>query len=297
MQPQKTILLADGNQDFLLTLTRRVQELGVKVITVADGLDALMSITTDAPDLIILDIDLPSADGLKICEKLGQNVSTSGIPVFILTAKSDEQTLHRCEFLGAHYVHKDLNYWDDLKAMIFDCLDIEAAPAKRRKLKLEVSPQIPAEAPVPKVLVIDDDPQITQALAIRLGALGIDVIEAPNAAGGTYLAWTECPDLIITDQNMPGKSGENLIIQLKNDEETKDIPIIVITGQTVGGREDRGLKREMLGRRGAVAYLTKPVNFDELVEVLRHHIQFPSPPSGSPGPDTHPISQTSSKRG
>ena len=181
--------------------------------------------------------------------------------------------------------------------MIGDHLDVAPAPADQTNSESEVSLQVPAGPSAPKILVIDDDPQITRALTIRLGALGIDVIDAPNAAGGTYLTWTERPDLIIIDQNMPEMSGEDLIIKLKNDEETKNIPIIVITAQTVNGHEDFGLKRDMLGLRGAVAYLTKPVDFSVLVEVLGQYIRIPSPPSGSPDPDTHSIAQTSSNVG
>jgi DNA-binding response OmpR family regulator len=235
MQPQKTILLADDNQDFLLPLRRRFQDLGIRVICARDGLDVLMLVTTEAPDLIILDIGMPSADGLKICEKLSQNVSTSAIPVIILTGRSDEETRQRCKALGARYIHKNLMYWNDLKTVVCDYLNVEAVPADQRNLRREVFQQVPAEPSVPKILVIDDDPHITQALMIRLNALGFDVIRAPDAMGGTYLAWTESPDLIITDQNMPGMSGENLMVILKSDEETKKIPVIVITGQTVNG--------------------------------------------------------------
>ena len=96
---------------------------------------------------------------------------------------------------------------------------------------------------------------------------------------------------------MPEMSGENLIVKLKNDEETKNIPIIVITGQTVNGQEDFGLKRDMLGTRGAVAYLTKPLDFNELVRAIQNHIQIPSPPSGSAESGAQPILRTGSKRG
>ncbi len=130
-------------------------------------------------------------------------------------------------------------------------------------------------ASISKILVIDDDPQITKALEFRLGALGLKVIRSPNAKVGALLAKTECPDLIITDQNMPEMSGEYLIIKLKGEEQTKDIPVIVITGQKVDGLEDLALKRELLGRRGAVAYLTKPVDFSALIDELKLHIRMP----------------------
>lgn len=282
MQPQKTVLLADGNQDFLLALSRQCEELGVKVETAADGLEALMVAAREVPDLIALDLDLPGADGLQVCEKLSKTASTSGIPIVILTGNPDEKTLQCCRDLGIHYVQKDAGYWDSLKSIIGYHLDIAQVPDAQMDHKEETVGTVSAGSSVPKVLVIDDDPHITQALEIRLGSLGLDVVRAPSATGGTYLAWTECPDLIITDQNMPEMSGEDLIVKLRGDEETKNIPVVMITGQTVDGHEDFGLKREILGRRGAAAYLTKPLDFDKLVEVLGQYIRLPSLPSRSP---------------
>jgi len=282
VQPQKTVLLADDDRAFLLALTRRCQELGVGVKTAADGLEALMLTVGDVPELLIIDINMPGADGLNVCEKLGQNVPTSGIPIIILTGRSDKETLRRCMLMGAQYVRKDSEFWENLRPMICEQLDIEPALADHPNQKHEVSVYVQAKPSVPKILVVDDDPQITKALMIRLGALGLEVIRSPNAKVGALLAKTECPDLIITDQNMPEMSGDYLIAKLKGEEETKNIPVIVITGQRVDGNEDFSLKSEMLGRRGAVAYLTKPVNFNALLDVLNTHIHMPLPRSCNP---------------
>jgi len=297
MQPKKSVLFVNDNLEYLHMLTGQFREIGINLTTAADGLDGLILAVTETPDLIILDIDLPGADGLKICEKLGQHAPTSNIPVIILTDKSDEETLQCCKNLRAHYVYKDVGNWDNLRSMICDHLGVAPTPADQTKMESEASPQNSAVPSAPKILIIDDDPQIIRALTIRLAAIGLDVIEAPNAAGGNYLAWTERPDLIITDQNMPEMSGENLIVKLKNDAATKNIPIIVITGQTVNGQEDFGLKRDMLGSRGAVAYLTKPLDFDELVRAIQNQIQIPSPPSGSAESGAQPILRSGSKRG
>jgi CheY-like chemotaxis protein len=282
MPSRKSVLLVDDNQDFLFSLTRRFQELGIDVIATGNGLDALMQAATQTPDLIILDIALPGVDGMEVCEKLTKNPATAEIPVIILTGKSNNQTIERCKRLGARYVHKKLAYWEELKAVVSDFLDLGSGPAVQEAQAPVQSAPAAKGGSVPKILVIDDDPHMTRALTVRLGALGLDVVEAPNASGGTYMAWTENPDLIITDQNMPEMSGEQLIVKLKSDEATKDIPVVVITGQKVNGQEDMWLKREIVGRRGAVAYLTKPVNFDELVGVLGQYIRIPSQSSGKP---------------
>jgi CheY-like chemotaxis protein len=274
MPSQKSALLVNSDQDFLASLAPRIQQLGVEVSTATNGLDAAMRAATELPDLIVMSVDLPDTDGLTVCGKLRQNPVTSGIPVIILTHRTDQGTLDLCSSLGMQHVHNDQNYWLALGPMV--CGYLGVVPVQEDPANAAGAAGGPA-AGAPRILVIDDDRQIRQALMIRLGALGFHVVDAPSASSGNYLAWTECPDLIITDQNMPEMSGENLIVKLKNDEETKDIPIIVITGQTHNGGEDQALKREMLGRRGAVAYLTKPVDFDDLVRVINSHIQNPLP--------------------
>jgi CheY-like chemotaxis protein len=128
---------------------------------------------------------------------------------------------------------------------------------------------------VPKILVVDDDPNITRALWRRFRAVGIETIRSHHAMEGMFLAIKEQPDVIITDYKMPEMSGDRLLMKLKYIEETKDIPVIVLTGVTIEGKQDLALKREMLGRGGAVSYFNKPLDFDALLDELRRHIVLP----------------------
>ena len=128
----------------------------------------------------------------------------------------------------------------------------------------------------PKILVVDDDPNITKSIWRRFGAIGIEVIRSHHAKEGLVLAMTERPDVIITDHKMPGITGERFIMNLKYNDMTKNIPVIMVTGVTVGGREDFALKRQVLGRGGAISFLNKPIDFKSLLEVLRRHIRLPT---------------------
>ncbi len=89
------------------------------------------------------------------------------------------------------------------------------------------------------------------------------------------LAMSERPDVIITDYKMPGISGERFLMNLKYNDLTKHIPVIMITGVTFGGKEDFALKRQVLGPGGAVSFLNKPLDFDALLNELRRHIRVP----------------------
>ncbi len=86
---------------------------------------------------------------------------------------------------------------------------------------------------------------------------------------------TERPDVIITDHKMPGITGERLIMNLKYSDITKDIPVIMVTGVTFDGGEDYALKRQVLGRGGAVSFLNKPLDFVALLMELRRLISVP----------------------
>ncbi len=87
---------------------------------------------------------------------------------------------------------------------------------------------------------------------------------------------TERPDVILTDHNMPGITGERFIMNLQYNDMTKNIPVIMITGVTFDGKEDFALKRQVLGRGGAVSFLNKPIDFQSLLEVLRGYIKLPA---------------------
>ncbi|MCH7989066.1 MAG: response regulator [Planctomycetes bacterium] len=118
----------------------------------------------------------------------------------------------------------------------------------------------------PTVLCIDDDPEISRVLSIRLKNYQVEVLRAFHGMHGFWLAMTEKPDLIITDMRMPQGEGDYVVECLKNNSDTSQIPIFVLTGQ-----RDAGLERKMRNL-GVEHYFTKPMEFDELRECIEHYI-------------------------
>jgi len=127
------------------------------------------------------------------------------------------------------------------------------------------------------VLIIDDDQEMCRALAVRLAAHGARVWCAHDAAEGYIAAVRECPDVVVCDYVMPGGYGNTVMHRLRGNSVTRSIPLIVLTGRRIGGVQDYALERE-LRSLGAVGYLTKPVEFDELLTELRRHINLSSEP-------------------
>lgn len=83
-----------------------------------------------------------------------------------------------------------------------------------------------------KVLVVDDEIHIVHVVAIKLRNNGYEVISADNGADGLKLALKERPDIIVTDYQMPAMTGLELIEQLRQHEETKDTPIVMLTARS-----------------------------------------------------------------
>jgi DNA-binding response OmpR family regulator len=115
----------------------------------------------------------------------------------------------------------------------------------------------------PRVLVADDDPIILRLLEVNLGLEGFSVETALRGEDAMIRARETHPDLIILDVMMPGMTGHDVAGQLKGDPATADIPIVFLSARTQ--EEDRARGREL----GVAAYITKPFDPGELVDIVR----------------------------
>jgi twitching motility two-component system response regulator PilH len=112
---------------------------------------------------------------------------------------------------------------------------------------------------VKKILVVDDSPTERYFMVELLSKNGYQVVTAENGEEGVSKAKAEIPDLILMDVVMPGINGYQATRTLMREETTKNIPVIVCTSK--GQETDKiwGL------RQGAMDYLVKPVNGEELL--------------------------------
>jgi response regulator RpfG family c-di-GMP phosphodiesterase len=118
----------------------------------------------------------------------------------------------------------------------------------------------------PLVLCIDDDPAIATALSLRLQSYEVRVATAYFGAQGIWLAVTERPDAIVTDLRMPQGHGHYVVECLRSRADTRDVPVIVLTGC-----RDQDSQKRMLSL-GVRHYLHKPIPFDDLLEALATYI-------------------------
>ena len=116
------------------------------------------------------------------------------------------------------------------------------------------------------VLVADDNPDQRALYVDILSHAGFSVIEARDGVEAITRAREDRPALIVMDVTMPGTSGWNAVRAVRDQVETRDIPVIVVTG--LAGTRDR----DASFAAGSDAYLSKPVSPRELLDAVRRFL-------------------------
>ena len=109
------------------------------------------------------------------------------------------------------------------------------------------------------VLVVDDEIHIVHVVAIKLRNNGYEVISADNGAEALDLALRDRPDIIVTDYQMPIMTGLELVGNLRKHEETRDIPVIMLTARSFAISQEQQDELKISG------CLSKPFSPKELL--------------------------------
>ena len=114
-----------------------------------------------------------------------------------------------------------------------------------------------------KILLADDEEDIKTVVSMLLESKGFEVITAYDGLATLDLARSEKPDLILLDVMMPVVNGYEVCARLKQDEATRDIPIVMLSAMAQSESVDKGLSA------GAVDYVIKPFDPSRLEEVIQ----------------------------
>jgi DNA-binding response OmpR family regulator len=115
----------------------------------------------------------------------------------------------------------------------------------------------------PKILVVDDDPDLVRALRLRLKANAYQIATASDGYTAIASAQKEKPDLIILDLGLPAGDGFVVLERLQNSDVLSGVPVIVLSARDPQSNEEKALKA------GASAYFQKPADNDELLNSIR----------------------------
>ena len=114
-----------------------------------------------------------------------------------------------------------------------------------------------------KIAVIDDEKDIANTIRQLLEPRDYDVVLAYDGLSGLEMIKRESPDVVILDITMPQMDGRDVMIELKKDDETKNIPVIFLTAR------DEIFEKEYGKELGAHDYVTKPYDAQFLLDKIK----------------------------
>ena len=114
-----------------------------------------------------------------------------------------------------------------------------------------------------KILIVEDNELNRDMLSRRLIRKGFEIVMAEDGQKGVEMSLSENPDLILMDLSLPIMDGWEATSTIKNAEETKEIPIIVLTAHAMAGDREKALEA------GADEYDTKPIEFKRLLGKIK----------------------------
>lgn len=126
--------------------------------------------------------------------------------------------------------------------------------------------------PKKRILLVDDQPEFREIFSTALNAAGYEIQTAENGAEAIMAAKQSLPALILMDVQMPGMTGIETLLKLKEDAETKDVKVVFLTN--LGNEDTESMLVNGLVARGiqAEGYIKKTEDMDMLLADVKRHI-------------------------
>jgi HAMP domain-containing protein/CheY-like chemotaxis protein/signal transduction histidine kinase len=238
----------------------------VEVSAAGSGEEALEALELQRYDCIVLDLKLPEMGGFALLEKLKEDPRYSSIPVIVYTGKEltrREET--KLKKFAESIVVKDASSPErllDETSLFLHRVEGKLPQEKRRMLE-----QLHSAEEVfnhKKILIVDDDVRNVFALTSVLESHGMEVMYAENGEDGICLLQRHPEiDLLLMDIMMPGMDGYETMRAIRSEEGFKQLPIISLTAKAMKGDREKSIAS------GASDYITKPVDTDQLLSLMR----------------------------
>lgn len=252
----KKILIIEDNSLLGELLTGTLKKHRYEVLWSKDGAHGLGQIKEYAPDLVLLDIGMPTMNGYEILEAKAQDPALRTIPVIIISNSGEPVEINRVLSMGV------TDYL--VKAQ----LTPEEVLEKIRNLFAHgktASPAAPAASLAgKKILWAEDDNFLIDLIARRLSHEGSVLLTSTKGSEVVAMAEKEQPDIIMLDILMPDTDGLEVLSALKSGEATKHIPVIMFSNL------DDKPKADQSRTLGAAGFFVKAMtNLDEIVAEIQ----------------------------
>ncbi|MCW5316194.1 HAMP domain-containing protein [Nostoc sp. KVJ3] len=262
----KNLLVVEDDDTQRLSIVELIGNSDVSTTAVATGTEALEAIRNQHFDCLVLDLGLPDMTGFQLIEQIKLLPNGKSLPIIVYTgreiSKAQETELRR---IAETIIIKDVRSPERLldETALFLHRVQANLPAPKQQI-LQQLHSIDYLLAGKKALIVDDDMRNIFALTSMLERYQIQVLYAENGREGiNLLETTPDIDVVLMDVMMPEMDGYETTSLIRQNEQFKSLPIIALTAKAMQG------DREKCIEAGASDYITKPVDTEQLLSLLR----------------------------
>ncbi|HEV7646041.1 MAG TPA: HAMP domain-containing protein [Pyrinomonadaceae bacterium] len=265
-RPVKRLLLIEDDE----TLRRSIHELiggeDVTITSVGTGEEALKTLEAESFDCAIVDLMLPDMEWSDLIGKIKRETRFPELPIIVHTGKDlTKRETAKVKKMAETIILKDADSMERLvdETALFlhrDVADLSESQKNMIKRVNVTDPRLTGK----KVLVVDDDIRNIFALTSILERQQMQVVYAENGQDGIdMLKKSTAIDGVLMDIMMPGMDGYQAMHEIRQITKFKSIPIIAVTAKAMKGDRQKCIEA------GASDYITKPVETEQLLSLLR----------------------------
>ncbi|HWI40096.1 MAG TPA: response regulator, partial [Verrucomicrobiae bacterium] len=264
-RPKKLLIVMGDDEERQKTVDLLAAE-DVEIVALASGEEALEHMRSTEVDCLVLDMKLPGMDGLQLLEGMREDEALTDIPVIVHSEKGltrkEEAALKK---FSGDFVIKDIKTAERLldETALFLHRVASDLPDEKRQV-IESLYRGDGALVGKRVLVVDDDVRNIFALTSVLERHQMNVLHSENGKDALETLKNDKEvDIVLMDIMMPEMDGYETTRAIRKMQRFKKLPIIALTAKAMVG------DREKCIEAGASDYVTKPVDTDKLLSILR----------------------------
>ncbi len=265
-RPVKKLLVVEDDEIQRQSIVDLIGNSDVASTAVGTGAAALEALKSERFDCIVLDLGLPDMNGFELIEQIKKEPNLGYLPIIVYTGKElnpQEETLLRriCDTIIVKDVRSPERLLDETALFLHR---VQANLPAPQRLMLEQLQQNDPILAGKKVLIVDDDVRNIFALTSMLERYQMEVLYAENGTDGiAELQQNPDIDIVLMDIMMPEMDGYETMSAIRQISQFNTLPMIALTAKAMKG------DREKCIEAGASDYITKPVDTEQLLSLLR----------------------------
>ncbi|TVR22613.1 MAG: response regulator [Anaerolineaceae bacterium] len=249
---QSNILYVEDDAKNVQLIADMLSMVDCSLLTAHDGRTGFEIALQEKPDLIFMDIHLPGVSGIDIIKQFKASPDLQHIPIIAITGDTTEETQKQCFEVGCvDIIHKPVKHFLILDGVRrYTNFTIE----ERSRDHAQADQQEPKRK---KVLIAEDNIDLRQIFAHAFDKSHFEIHVTSDGAEAIVYLQHGLPDVLILDINMPNVSGFEVLRYVRENQRTKDVKVVVVTGNVMAAQAPEADYADLV--------LIKPVDIGDLV--------------------------------